>query len=110
MSSTTYSLQLARSENGNWSLEPSANLTDQLPPMAFPASMSPSEAQAYAAGFLPLAHVPAPELLDWHQYGHTNTAEGRQPAYRTAWTVSVQSLDSVQAGLMFYRSPSPKGV
>jgi hypothetical protein len=93
MSSTTYTLTLARSENGNWSLQPSGNLAAHpLPPMAFPASMSPSEAQDYAAGFLPLAGVPAPESLAWHPHGFTRTREGSRPAYRTSWTVSVQSL------------------
>lgn len=93
MSSATYSLQLARSENGNWSLTPSANLTHTLPPMAFPASLSPSEAQDYAASMLPLAHVPAPATLDWHVYGHTSTIDyPRSPAMCAAWSVSIQSL------------------
>jgi hypothetical protein len=97
MSSTTYSLSLARSENGNWSLEPSANLLrhplHELPPMAFPADMLPSQAQDYAASMLPLAHVPAPAELIWHVYGRTVSASGvRQDAYRASWSVSVQSL------------------
>lgn len=94
MSSATYSLQLARSENGNWSLTPSDNLTDLLPRMAFPASLSPSEAQDYAASMLPLAHVPAPSPseLAWHPHGFTRTSEGSRPAYRASWTVSIQSL------------------
>lgn len=108
MSSATYSLSLARSENGNWALEPSANLTGQLPPMAFPASMTALQACDYGNALLHTARVPSPDRLAWHVYGHT--AHDHSPAYRAAWTVSVQSLDSVQAGLMLYRSPSPKGV
>lgn len=89
-STRTFTLSLARSENGNWSLTPSASLRDTLPPMAFPASMSPSEAQDYAQGFLPLAHVPAPAHLDWHRYGIT--AHDSSPAYRAAWTVTISDV------------------
>jgi hypothetical protein len=93
MSTSVYSLSLARTPDLLWSLTPNSELAAfQFPPMAFPASMSPSEAQDYAASMLPLAHVPAPAELAWHHTGHTNTAEGRQPAYRASWTVSIQSL------------------
>ena len=104
MSTTMYSLSLARSANGNWSLTPSDNLAHHalhpFPPMAFPADMSQAAALAYAASLLQTARVPAPALpLDWHQYGYTypTIPSGQQcgpasPAYRVSWSVSVQSL------------------
>jgi hypothetical protein len=99
MSTTTYSLSLARSENGNWSLQPSANLTTHpvhpFPPMAFPASMTALQACDYGNALLHTARVPSPGRLDWHLYGHA--AHDGSPAYRASWSVQIQSL-------------SPKGV
>jgi len=95
MSTTTYTLSLARSENGNWSLEPSANLTDQLPPMAFPASLSALEARDYADGMLATARVTAPALLDWHVYGYA--AHDHSPAMCASWSVTVQSLSPLHS-------------
>jgi hypothetical protein len=94
MPTTTYTLSLARSANGNWSLIPSENLTATLAPMAFPAHLDSVDARDYADAILATARVPAPPVLEWHRYG--TTTDGA-PAYRASWSVSVQSL-------------SPKGV
>lgn len=99
MSSTTYSLSLARSANGNWSLEPNDTLRAhplyQFPPMAFPASMDANTALAYAASLLQTAKVPSPNLLprDWNVFGRTVSESGSvSDAYRVAWSVQVSLL------------------
>jgi hypothetical protein len=94
MPTTTFSLQLARSANGNWSLTPSDNLAAHpvhpLPPMAFPASMTALQAMDYGNAMLPLAHVPAPDRLSWHLYGHS--AHDGSPAYRAMWNVTITAI------------------
>ena len=85
----TYTLSLARSENGNWSLIPSASLLPALAPMAFPAHLDSVDARDYADAILATSRVPAPPVLEWHRYG--TTTDGA-PAYRASWTVTVSAI------------------
>jgi hypothetical protein len=93
MSATTFSLQLARQSDGNWSLFPSATLIEHplhpMPPMAFPAHLSLHDVQVHAQSMLETARVPAPDTLRWLPIGHTPDGS---PAFRAMWRTEITAL------------------